>query len=444
MSWRATWPFPTSNRCSIVGCPMDRHPDRAAVLASLRERWGAAAPRPATEVFGALAVAPRPTASPPTTRPLPTTAPDPTIPLPGGRPALLPALFPLLVPLPDIGTPSSVPVAPRSRPAPAATDRTIPTGFPELDALLAAGGLPRAGTVALAGAGSSGATTLALRVLAEAQVGGALAAWVDLPRALDPVEAVARGVRLEWLAVLVPDDPAEALAMAGTLLQARAVDILVLDLGTVRAGRQATTTPATTTPATPMVPARRGPRPPNLADQLARLVAFARRAGALLLVLEPAETPAPLRATLDEGAGLRLELRRSGWVRLGREVVGQRTEVRIAKDHHGAPDRRATLRILYAEGGPRDRCLARDELLVEEPVAGAPPGILRPGAATSFAATSFEPTSAVPPGPQHEPHPSTDAPPPSLLATSRAPARPAAAAREPARRTADSRRAAVG
>jgi RecA/RadA recombinase len=392
---------------------MDLHPDRAAVLASLRERWGAVAPRPATEVFGALAVAPRPT------------APDPTTPPPGGLPALLP--------LPDIGTPP-VPVAPRSRPAPAATDRTIPTGFPALDALLAAGGLPRAGTVALAGAGSSGATTLALRVLAEAQVGGALAAWVDLPRALDPVEAVARGIRLDWLAVLVPDGPAEALAMAGTLLQARAVDILVLDLGTARAGR-----PAPTTPATPMVSARRGPRPPNLADQLARLVAFARRSGALLLVLEPGETPAPLRAALDEGAGLRLELRRSGWVRLGREVVGQRTEVRVAKDHHGTPDRRATLRILYAEGGPRDRCLARDELLVEEPVAGAPPGILRPGAATSL-----ESTSAAPPRPQPEPHSSTDAPPRSLLATSRAPARPAAVAREPARRTADPRRAAVG
>jgi RecA/RadA recombinase len=399
---------------------MDRHPDRAAALASLRERWGAAAPRPATEVFGALAVAPHPAVAPHLAA-SPHSA----------------ANLSALLPLPDSGMSNPAPVAPRPRPAPAATDRTIPTGFPALDALLAAGGLPRAGTVALAGAGSSGATTLALRVLAEAQAGGALAAWVDLPRALDPVEAVARGVRLEWLAALVPDGPAEALAMAGTLLQARAVDILVLDLGTARTGAPASRPPATA--ATPMAPARHGPRPPSLADQLARLVAFARRAGALLLVLEPAGTPAPLRAVLDEGAGLRLELRRSGWVRLGREVVGQRTEVRVAKDHHGVPDRRTTLRILYAEGGPRDRCLARDELLVEEPVAGAPPGILRPGAVISL-----EPTPVVPSRPQDEPHPSTDAPPPSLLATSRAPARPAAATREPARRAADPRRAAVG
>ena len=413
---------------------MDRHPDRAAALASLRERWGAAAPRPATEVFGALAVAPHPAVAPHLAA-SPHSA----------------ANLPALLPLPDSGMSNPAPVAPRPRPAPAATDRTIPTGFPALDALLAAGGLPRAGTVALAGAGSSGATTLALRVLAEAQAGGAFAAWVDLPRALDPVEAVARGVRLEWLAALVPDGPAEALAMAGTLLQARAVDILVLDLGTARTGALAsrppapttpaptTPTSASTTPATPMAPARHGPRPPSLADQLARLVAFARRAGALLLVLEPAGTPAPLRAVLDEGAGLRLELRRSGWVRLGREVVGQRTEVRVAKDRHGVPDRRTTLRILYAEGGPRDRCLARDELLVEEPVAGAPPGIVQPGAVTFPG-----PIPSVPPSPQHEPHPSTDAPPPSLLATSRAPARPGAAAREPARRAADPRRAAVG
>ena len=121
---------------------MDRQPDRAAVLASLRERWGAATPRPATEVFGALAVVPRPATNPPTP-----------------------------LPLSDSGASNHALVVPRPRPAPAATDRTIPTGFPALDALLAAGGLPRAGTVALDGAGSSGATTLALRVLAEAQVG---------------------------------------------------------------------------------------------------------------------------------------------------------------------------------------------------------------------------------------------------------------------------------
>jgi len=402
---------------------MDRHPDRAAALASLRARWGASAPRPAVEVFGALAAAPLPAEAGAATA-LPGTSP--------GRPAL--------VPLPGGVVPASgavvrlLPEEPARAPArdPA---RAIPTGFAELDALLAAGGLPRAGTVAIRGVGSSGATTLALRAVAEAQAGGALVAWVDLARSLDPVEAVARGVHLEWLAVLVPGAADEALAMAGALLQARAVDVLVLDLA---GGRRATRTSGA--PAGPR--GSRGARRPALDDQLARLVAFARRSGALLVVLEPAETPAPLRAALD-GAGLRLELRRTGWIRLGREVVGQRAEVRVAKDRHGAPDRRTAIRLLYAEGGPRDRCLARDELLAEEPVAE---GRSRPaGAAVRPAAPpGHVTTAAVQPTRSHEPERSTDAPPPPLLAPSRTPSRAAARSRDPRQGAADPRRAAVG
>ena len=391
---------------------MDRHADRAAALASLQARWGAAAPRPAVEVFGALAAAPLPAEAP--------ALPVLTEVAPGG-PGILPnPVRPALVPLPGGAHPAS---APATRPLPGEPEvgvgRHIPTGFPELDALLAAGGLPRVGTVALRGAGSSGATTLALRTVAEAQAGGALVAWVDLARSLDPVEAVARGVRLEWLAVLVPGSVDEALAMAGALLQARAVDLLVLDLAGARDGP--TTSAAST--------ARRGgPRPPRPADQLARLVAFARRAGALLLVLEPAGVPASLRAALEEGAGLRLELRRRGWVRLGREVVGQRTEVRVAKDHHGTPDRRTTIRLLYAEGGPRDRCLARDDLLAET-VAGA----VAAGLATPLA-----------PSMPSEHQGSNDAPPPPRLAPSGPPARAGARSRDPGHRPADPRRAAVG
>ena len=398
--------------------PMDRHADRIAALVGLRARWGSAAPRPATEVFGALAAAPLPAEAGAAPAPIP------------GRPAL--------VPLPGGTEP-----APALRPLPGEpardVDRAIPTGFPELDALLAAGGLPRAGTVALRGAGSSGATTLALRAVAEAQAGGALAAWVDLPRSLDPVEAVARGVSLEWLAVLVPAELDEALAMAGALLQGRAVDLLVLDLG-ADGGRAAAVLPARARSVGDR-PAMRGAgrRQPSLADRLARLVAFSRRAPALLLVLEPAEAPAPLRAALGEGSSLRLELRRSGWIRLGREVVGQRTEVRVAKDRHGAPDRRTTLRLLYAEGGPRDRCLARDELLAEEPVAA--------GAARAAPPAPAEPPLPAPlaaPTPSREPDRSTDAHPPPRLAPPRAPARPRARPLVARERATDPRRAAVG
>ena len=223
---------------------MDHHADRAAALASLRARWGAAAPRPAVEVFGALAAAPFPAEA----------GVAPALPevVPGALPVTLPGpTRPALVPLPGGAHPAS---APATRQLPGepegGVDRRISTGFPELDALLAVGGLPRAGTVVLRGSGSSGATTLALRTVAEAQAGGALVAWVDLARSLDPVEAVARGVRLEWLAVLVPDSLDEGLAMAGSLLQARAADLLVLDLAGARDG-PATPAALATNPATP-------------------------------------------------------------------------------------------------------------------------------------------------------------------------------------------------
>ena len=417
---------------------MDHHADRAAALASLRARWGAAAPRPAVEVFGALAAAPFPAevgAAPALSEVVPS-RPGAAL---GAGPGSLPSpARPALVPLPGGAHPASTPAIRQLPGEPeAGVDRRISTGFPDLDALLAAGGLPRAGTVVLRGSGSSGATTLALRTVAEAQAGGALVAWVDLARSLDPVEAVARGVDLEWLAVLVPDSVDEALAMAGSLLQARAVDLLVLDL----AGARDRPVTSTASPVTHTAPAGRrgGPRPPRPADQLGRLVAFARRAGALLLVLEPAGVPASLRAALEEGAGLRLELRRRGWIRLGREVVGQRTEVRVAKDHHGAPDRRAAIRLLYAEGGPRDRCLARDDLLAET-VAGTTDAA---GTAGAVAAGLAPPLTAVPfTSPEHQG--SNDAPPPPRLAPSCPAARAGARSRDPRQRAAGPRRAAVG
>ena len=120
------------------------------------------------------------------------------------------------------------PIAPsRSRPT---DDRVIHTGFAALDAILGPGGLPRNASVAIRGDGSSGRTTLVLRLAAEAQNAGSIVAWLDLSRSFDPVEAVARGVRLEWLVVITPETLDEGLAIGGVLLAGRSVDLLVLDL----------------------------------------------------------------------------------------------------------------------------------------------------------------------------------------------------------------------
>jgi RecA/RadA recombinase len=357
---------------------MARTSDVSEALATLQARWGAAAPRRggdlAVTTEGALALAPM-------------TAPD-------IRPEFVPEPGTPLAPGPLAPTPLAPVVTRRpGLPTPDADGRVVPTGFAALDAILGPGGLPRDATVALRGASSSGRTTVALRVAAEAQVGGAIVAWLDLARAFDPVEAVARGVRPEWLVVLSPVDLEEALALAGVLLAARTVDLLVMDLPE---GRD------------PSIVGK------QVGDRLGRLAALARRAGTLLVVLEPASLGRALATAIAEASGLRLELRRSGWVRLGRDVVGQRSAVEVARNRYGPPGRRATLEILYAEGGPRDACLARPDLLAGLAAPAAPPGTPRPAAAS----------------PPFEPH--TDPKGPPLSADTHAPAAPALAPPAPA------------
>ncbi len=282
-----------------------------AAVAGLRARWGAAAPG----VAGALALVPSPA---------------------------------------DDGEP-------RYDPRP--DDRVIHTGFAALDAILGPGGLPTSASVAIRGLGSSGRTTLSLRVAAEAQAQGSVVAWLDLSRSFDPVEAVARGVRLEWLVVITPASLDEGLGIAGSLVAGRSVDLLVIDLPGGRLAK--TDTPA------------------KIADRLHRLAARARRAETLLLILDSPGPAGGLTTAVDQSTGIRLELARRSWVRLGRDVVGQRTEALVAHNRHGPPGRRAILRILYAEGGERDACLADDALLLDALDPPAAPKGFAPSASTA-------------------------------------------------------------
>ena len=109
-------------------------------------------------------------------------------------------------------------------------------------------------------------------------------------------------------------------------------------------------------------------KPAKVADRLHRLAALARRAEILLLILDAPGLAGGLATAVAESTGLRLELARRSWIRLGRDIVGQRTEALVARNRYGPPGRRATLRILYAEGGERDACLRRDDLLIDAPI----------------------------------------------------------------------------
>jgi RecA/RadA recombinase len=284
------------------------NPSLASALARLESRWGTAAIRlgngdrvdtrgPATArdappTLGALALVPQPDERP-------GDAPGPLTP-----------------------TPAEV----------------LSTGFPELDAVLGSGGLPRQASAALLGDASSGKTTLALRCAAEAQDQGAIVAWLDLAEAFDPLEAVSRGVDLRWLLVVRPVDAAEGFALAGALLAGRALDLLVIDLPAQLAGRHEAV--------------------------LRRLTAHARRIGARLVVLEPPSLTGALHGALVESTSLRLELARQAWIRLGRDIVGQQTAVTVAKNRFGVPGRRVELEIHYADDGDR---AAPDRLLAARP-----------------------------------------------------------------------------
>src|SRR5258706_1292831 len=156
-------------------------PDVTAALTTLRSKWGSAAPSRVGEVVGSLALQ------------APATSGEDADSLTEDRGKLR---------------------GPSVR-------GLFSTGFADLDAILGPGGLPRGLGLSLRGDLSSGRTTLALRLVAEAQAAGSIVAWLDLAAALDPIEAVARGVRLEWLVVLTPADAEEGLAMAGSLLAGR-------------------------------------------------------------------------------------------------------------------------------------------------------------------------------------------------------------------------------
>jgi len=207
-----------------------------------------------------------------------------------------------------------------SEPAPLEASRPpIPTGHPALDAALGSGGWPRGATVLLDAPAGSGATTLAVGTLAAAQAAGGLVAWLDLDGTLDPAVAARLGVSLEWLLLARPRDAGEAIELAAWLGRSGLIDALVLDLGERAA------------------PDRRA------LDRLGSLLA---RAGATsALVLAPAG-----RSVAGAVSGVRVVLRRSAWLTVGRDLVGQRVEAVVERHRWALAGGSAELDLWFGEG----------------------------------------------------------------------------------------------
>jgi RecA/RadA recombinase len=193
----------------------------------------------------------------------------------------------------------------------------LPTGQPRLDDALRTGGWPRGALAFLDANPGSGATTLALGSLAACQTGGGVVAWLDPGGSLDPATAARLGVALEWLLVVRPADAAEAVELAAWLARDRSVDAFVLDLTDTDAPAGAT----------------------RALDRLAGLLV--RSGGVGLLLGAPAARGV---------AGVRVELRRSAWLAVGADLVGQRVEAIVARQRWALAGGRAELDLFFAEG----------------------------------------------------------------------------------------------
>src|SRR5579872_6207938 len=219
----------------------------------------------------------------------------------------------------------------------------IPSGWIAIDLALGVGGFPRGRIVEIYGPESSGKTTLALHAIAEAQKNGGTAAFIDVEHALDPTYAAALGVDLDNLLVSQPDTGEQALEIAEMLTRSNAVDVIVVDsvaalvtkaelegeMGDTHVGLQARL----------------------MSQALRKLTAAISRSKAVMIFINQLrekigvmfgnpETTSGGRA-LKFYASIRLDVRKLEQIKVGQDVVGSRTRVKVVKNKVAPPFRQA-------------------------------------------------------------------------------------------------------